>query len=376
MTAPDQQAWIHVDLGAIRSNVSCVSEFVGPGVEVMAVIKADAYGHGIIKTAQAAIEGGASCLGVATVYEGLSLREAGIEDPIVILGLTLPEATSAIVDADLSATVSAAESVEALQAAAAAQNTVAKLHLKVDTGMGRIGVAPDGVERLLDLISSGSHLEVEGLSTHIGWDVDQLSELQKQVDRIQRTFDQLLSSHPRPRWVHAANSLVTLSQPAVRYNLVRAGLLTYGIPPCDHPALRAAPLDALTAALSIHARITQVRELEAGQAVSYGGHTVVDRPTRAAIVPVGYGDGYPRFPSPSGSALANGVRCPILGVICMDQMVIDISDADVDIGDEVILLGTDRATSITAADLALLAQRIPYEIVTGLGARLPYRYTP
>ena len=367
-------AWIEVDLPAIRQNVKAVSDYVGESVDVMSVVKANGYGHGMLEASRAALEGGAACLGVATPSEGVDLRKLGIDAPVVVLGALLPHHADVVVEHGLSQVVSSTEAVDAMGDAANRHARTASLHLKVETGMGRVGCASEEVPDILAAILAHPRLELEGLMTHIGWGEDQLDQLRSQAADFHRHVDGHLEPATSPRWVHAANSLVTLVEPDARFNLVRPGLLTYGIPPANPSLLHSPLLDNLTPALSIRARITQIRTLKKGHAVSYGGRTVVDRETRAGIVPVGYGDGYPRSAEPTGIVLVDGTACPILGVVCMDQFVVDVTDTDASVGDVVTLLGSSAYSSITANDLARDFSRIPYEVVAGLTARLPRLY--
>ena len=343
----------------------------------MSVLKANAYGHGLIEVGHAATEAGVSCLGVATVDEGLRLRDTACSIPIVVLGASLPEQAAKMVAANLSCTVSSLASVEALRAAASCQDRIAKIHLKLDTGMGRVGMYLDEAIKLTEVVADYDNLEIEGIATHIGWAIGGQSDaLSRQIQTFNKHID-MLRQHltTAPRWIHAANSLVTLAEQSGHFNLVRIGLLTYGISPSPDLPAKLPLLGDLKPALSIHARLTQIRMLRPGQPVSYGGTHTVERDTRAGIVPVGYGDGYPRFPSGGGHVLCRGTRCPILGTVCMDQIVVDLTKSNAGIGDEVVLLGESEGERITAIDLAKSSGRISYEMVTGLPVRLPYLYT-
>ena len=363
---------MQIDLAAIRHNIEAVSAFVGDNCEVMAVVKANGYGHGLSQAAEAATSGGAAALGVATVDEGVDLRNVGSSTPIVVLGASLPDQAATVLEFELSQTVSSLASIDALADAAAVQDKKARVHLKVDTGMGRVGAYLEEALELLDAIRRHPNVELEGLATHVGWDAGQQDRIKSQIDTFSAAQETLRPKLTEiPRWTHAANSLVTVTEPKGHFNLVRVGLLTYGIPPSDSESRR----PSLSPALSIHARFTQIRTLRPGQPVSYGGVTVVDRATRAAIIPVGYGDGYPRISQGGGHVLFNGKRCPILGVVCMDQFVVDVTDTDATVGDEVILLGRSGSESITVTELASSTGRIPYEIVAGLTPRLPYTYS-
>jgi len=367
----DQHAWIRVDLEAIRKNVARIREHVGSGVDIMSVVKANAYGHGLVAAGCAALEGGAACLGVANAHEGLQLRDAGVREPILILGPSLPEVVPSVIAAGISLTVSSPAHVQAAEDAAKRGGAVAKLHVKLESGMGRIGAYAAEARPLTETIRLSPHLELEGLATHVGWDAEQQDRIHPQIKQFKEEVQSLSAN--ACRWTHAANSLVTALAPAGHCNLVRAGLLTYGIAPTT--SILPPSIDQITPALSIHARITQMRPLKQGQTVSYSGTYVAPKDQRVGLVPVGYGDGYPRFPVESTPyVLLKGQRCRILGVVCMDQFVIELDDRDANIGDEVVLLGASETESISANDLALLAAKIPYEIVTGLSARLPYRY--
>ena len=373
----DHAAWIHVNLPAIRDNIRAIASFVGSDVGIMSVVKANAYGHGLIEVGQAAIEAGVSCLGVATVDEGLQLRNSALSIPILVLGASLPEQAAKLAAADLSCTVSSLASAEALRAAAGSQGRTAKIHLKLDTGMGRVGNYLDEAIELANAVGDNDSFEIEGIATHIGWTIGPQSDaLSKQIQTFNEHIDILVQYLTKaPRWIHAANSLVTIAKQSGHFNLVRIGLLTYGISPSPRLPAKLPLLSALKPALSIHARLTQIRTLRPGQPVGYGGTHTVEQNTRAGIVPVGYGDGYPRLSSGGGHVLCRGIKCPILGTVCMDQIVVDLTNSNAEIGDEVVLLGESEGERITAIDLANSSGRISYEMVTGLPVRLPYLYT-
>lgn len=362
---PEPAAWIEIDDDAIRHNVSCLAEWLSP-TSIMAVVKANGYGHGIETAAQAALEGGAHSLGVARLDEALALREAGFTAKILILGCGLPDQADAVVASDLSQTVSDEKMIRALDAAGRSHGRTVHVHLKVDTGMGRVGIHPDEVDRFLGLVASLSGLRLEGFATHVGWDDPTL------VERQIEAFVELACRSPLPDGceLHAANSLVAASCARGRLSTARLGLSLYGVVPLTHEV--SYPARRLRPALSLRAKITQLRDLAPGQTISYGGTFTIDRPTRAALIPVGYGDGYPRALSNRASVLVAGRRCLVLGSVCMDQMVVDVTHVpSARVGSIATLLGPDGDDTVSASELADLAETISYEILSALGPRLP-----
>jgi len=376
--SPGRLAWLDVDLRAVVGNLRAVQQWVGPSTGVMAVVKANAYGHGLVPVARAAVEGGAAALGVALLEEGLELRQSGVAAPVVVLGAGLPEQAEALVAAGISQTVSTPEMAKALARAAERLGTRARVHVKIDTGMGRVGTAPEDAAELVTCVLEQPSLELEGIATHIGWDTPEHDgRTIAQAESFHRLLGQLARDcQARPRWRHAANSLVTLQCRPGHLDLVRAGLLTYGIVPSSiptsDPRLDRDPLDRLLPALSLRARVTQVRGLPAGHPVSYGGTAVLDRPSRLAVVPIGYADGYPRSATNRGHVLIHNRCCPLVGAVCMDQIVVDVTDVpQAAPGDEVVLIGRQGAEEIGLRDLADRSDAILHEVVSGLSPRLP-----
>jgi alanine racemase len=368
-SAIDRPAWLEIDLSAISSNIGAVHRLVGPQTDVMAVIKANAYGHGLEQVAKAAICGGAAALGVAILQEGLKLREAGIDAPVVVLGPTLPDQAEALVAAKLSAVVSTEESICALSKAANVQKTPANVHLKIDTGMGRVGIAPHQARDFANRISCDPHLKLEGVATHIAWEcVEDYGKARAQIAQYTQVLDAL--HNIKPRWRHIANSAMTLHVPESRFDMVRVGLLTYGLPPAEGAANL-----PLRPAMSLKARIIQVRNVSVGQTLSYGGSFTVQRPSRIALLPLGYADGYNRRLSNRAQVLINGQRCPVVGKVCMDLTLVDITDMPpLKPGAEVVLLGQSGNQKISVNDLANWMEGIPHEVIAQLGTRLPRRY--
>ena len=369
MPQPDRPAWLEVDLSAIETNISSVCNFVSPPTQVLAVIKANAYGHGSIPVAKAALKGGASALGVALLQEGIELRQSGIKAPIVILSPSLPDFAKDIVAHNLSQTISDPAILDALEIAAKHHKTQAPVHLKIDTGMSRVGILPNEILPLAQRISDSPHLFFEGIATHIAWERAQDIHLaDAQLERFSDCVSKL-SSIPI-KWRHAANSVMTVHHPNAHFDLVRVGLLTYGIPPAQGTGHL-----SLTPALSLKARLTQIQNFRAGQTLSYGGTYTLKRASRIGLIPLGYADGYSRRLSNKAHALVCGQPCPVVGAICMDLTLIDITDIpQAQPGEEVILLGNKNGHQITVADLAQWADSIPHETVSQLSSRLPRSY--
>lgn len=366
-------AWLTVDLGAIAANVRAMRRWLPAATHLMAVVKADGYGHGSEAVSRTALAAGADWLGVATLAEGLRLRQLGLVAPILLLGLMVPEAYPAAISAHLDLMVSDRAALLRIHAAARAMDRVARVHLKVDTGMTRVGAPPDQVAELLSLARSLSHLEVEGLVTHFA----RAEEADPGPTRRQlEGFEALLSSLSLPEGilVHACNSAGALFYPEAHHDMVRMGLCLYGLAPGNATSHLPFPLRA---ALSVSARITQLREVPAGVAVGYGGSFVTMRESRLALLPVGYADGLPRSLSNRGAVLIGGRRCPLVGNISMDQCVADVTDlpGEAHVGTLAVFLGRQEAGEIGVPEWAELAGTIPYEIICSLGRRLPRVYT-
>jgi len=377
-----------VDIAAIRENVRAVQGYVGPGTEVLAVVKADAYGHGLAPAARAALEGGAAMLGVAIPEEVVALREAGIAAPALIMGCTLPDQAEQIVALGASAVVSHPEAAQALAGAAQARQTRARVHVKVNTGMGRVGVRWHEAVDLICQVAAMPGIELEGIMTHFATaDEENLAPARAQLDRFLVVLDEAAAHGIRPRYRHAANSAAIAFLPGARLDLVRPGLLTYGIPPvpqsADYPADahaavhdRALPV-ALRPALSLKARVVQLNRLPAGDAVGYGLTYRARRDSVFALLPLGYADGLSRALSNRGHVLIRGQRAPIAGRVSMDQTVIDVTDIPgVAVGDIAVLIGEQDAQRITAWEVSLAMGSIAYETLTSLSARLPRVYAP
>jgi alanine racemase len=400
-------AWVEVDVDAIEANVRAIRGFVGARTDVLAVVKADAYGHGLVPAARAALAGGAAMLGVAIPEEVACLRDAGIDAPVLIMGCVLPHQAEEIIALDASAVVSYPEAARALADAAHDAGTHARLHVKVNTGMGRVGVRWSEAVDLIRDVAAMPGVMLEGVMTHFATaDYEDQTSAHTQLARFSGVIDGAAAHGIAPRYRHCANSAAVTFLPEAHFDLVRPGLILYGVPPVPlardippetgyepiHPATkrvdyararteetreRYVPF-ALRPALALKARVVQVHQLPAGDAVGYG---LTYRPKRAstyALLPLGYADGLARALSNRGWALIHGHRAPIAGRVSMDQVLLDITDvlplAEIRVGDIAVLIGHQGDDAITAWEVGLGMGSIAYEALTGLGARLPRVY--
>lgn len=368
--------WATVDLDAIRHNARALAEHAKPA-ELLTVVKADAYGHGALPVARAVVDAGVSWLGVALVEEGVALRDAGIDTRILLLSEPPINAAATVVEHNLTPTVYSMPGIEAFaKAVIEADAPPLPVHLKVDTGMHRVGCAPDDVIALIDAIASRPELELEGLWTHLAV-ADEAGN--PYTDDQLDAFDAVLDALPvKPAIVHAANSAGTLAHPRAHHDLVRCGIALYGIAPSaameERDEVRRI---GLRPALSITSHVSHVKTLDAGVRLSYGLHYELSRDARIATVPIGYADGVPRnLGLTGGEVLVHGTRCPIAGSVTMDQLMVDVGGLDVEPGDEVVLLGAQGDDEITANEWAERLGVIGYEVTTRLGPRLPRTYVP
>jgi alanine racemase len=363
-------AWATVDLDAITANVERLAALVAPA-EVCAVVKADGYGHGAVPVARAAARAGATWLAVAHVGEGEALRAGGIDLPVLVLSEAEPTQLDRLAAAHLSATVFSSEGIEAAAQAASAAKPI-PVHLKVDTGMHRVGAHLRDAVPLAEQIVAAPGLELEAVWTHLAVaDEPDNDFTATQIARYEQVLHDLAAVGLSPRLRHAANSAGAIAHPGARYDLVRCGIAIYGIPPS--PALAGAiPLEP---AMSLSARVTQVKRVPAGDALSYGLQHRFDHDAKVATVAIGYADGVRRdLHRRGGVVLLSGRRCPIVGTVTMDQIMVDCGDVDVEVGDEAVLIGRQGDESVTAAEVAAALDTIGYEIVCGVGPRVERRW--
>lgn len=358
-----------VDLDAVRANVRTIAAQVAPA-EVMAVVKANAYGHGAVPVARAALDAGAGWLGVADVDEALALRDAGIEAP-VLAWLHDPDARFApAIARDVDLGVSSVAQLETVADAASSVDRIANVHLKLDTGLSRNGIAPGAwpaaVARAAELERAG-RIHVRGLFSHLA--NTSPDEDAAQLAAFLRGVDEARAAGLRPEVRHLASTAAALRLPAARLDLVRIGIGLYGIPPFGD-GTTAADL-GLAPVMTLRGRIAAVRRVDAGAGVSYNHVWRAERPTTLALVPLGYADGVPRHASGRAEVLLGGRRRPVVGRIAMDQFLVDVGDDDVAVGDEVVLFGDPAAGEPSADDWGDAADTIGYEIVTRIGPRVP-----
>jgi alanine racemase len=372
-------AFAEIDVAALRHNARSVVDRLD-STALCAVVKADGYGHGAVTAATAFLQGGAQGLAVAIVDEGLELRQAGITAPILLLSEPPPEAMAPALAAVLTPTLASLEGVAAAADAARTIGSRHPVHVKIDTGMHRMGCAPDDLPDVLDAIAGHDQLVLEGLYTHLAV-ADEGSEeaieyTATQLRRFEAAVEAAEAAGHHAPVLHAANSAGTLAVPASRLSMVRCGLVLYGESPSEVTTQRAiaeAPLD-LVPAMTIKAAVSAVRDLPAGERPSYGRRRALASPGRVATVPIGYADGFARALFDAGQeVLIRGRRHQLAGNVTMDQIVVDVGDVDVEVGDEVVLLGRQGDEVITATEWATNLGTITYEVLCGIGPRVPRR---
>lgn len=366
------RTWAEINLTAIQHNLNSVKKLVGSGPQLMVVVKANAYGHGMVEVAQTALEAGAGFLGVASLEEALALREAGINAPVLVLGYVSPPYASIAIERDISLTVYNLETALAYSRAAA-DGKKARVHIKIDTGMGRIGFLPD--EKAIETIAAISRLpgiELEGIFTHFALaDIKDKNYTYQQLDLFQQVTAELESQGIRPSFKHVSNSAAIMDIPEARFDMVRCGIVTYGLYPSRQ--MDRSKLD-LVPAMRLKSHVTMVKTLKKGHAISYGCTFVSPADMRVATVAAGYADGYSRSFSNRAWAAIKGHRVPLLGTVCMDQCMFDVSGLEeVKTGDEVILFGRP-VDGITVDDLADIAGTINYELICLITGRVPRVY--
>ncbi|TAE30757.1 MAG: alanine racemase [Oscillatoriales cyanobacterium] len=352
-----QRAWVEIDLAALTHNVKQLKHLLSPNTELMAVVKADAYGHGAIAVSQTALQAGASWLGVATIPEGIELREAGIEAPILLLGATnTPAQVKAIAQWHLQPTICTAKQALIFSEVLVSLNQSLPVHAKLDTGMSRLGTSWQDATEFVQLVNGLPNFSPDR------------AVMREQQQRFKKAIAQIQAAGINPCRLHLANSAAALTDPDLHYDLVRAGLATYGLYPAPH--LQA--IASLQPAMQVKARVTQVKTIAAGTGVSYGYKFIAGRETQIAVVGIGYADGIPRNLSTKMQVLVRGKFVPQVGAVTMDQLMLDVTDIpDLEVGEVVTLLGNDGENKITADDWAEILGTISWEILCGFKHRLP-----
>ena len=357
--------WIQVDLDAIRHNVRLLKP---ERAQLMAVVKADAYGHGDVPVARVALEAGATWIGVALVEEGLRLRDAGIDAPVLVLSEFPPGSERAALAAELTPSLYTDAGLARLTHAA--QGREVGVHVKVDTGMHRVGVYPPGATTGFVHRVAAASLRLDALWTHFASSTEDEKTTRLQLKTFLAVVEDVRAAGHRPELLHAANSGAMILDPETHLDLVRPGIAIYGV----EPGGGAGADLGLRPALTWRSAVTMIRRLPAGEAVSYGHRYRLERDANIATVPVGYADGYPRLLSSRADVLIRGQRCHVAGSVTMDQLMVDCGDLEVEAGDDVVLLGRQGSQTVSAEELAGLAETIGYEIVAGIGGRVPREY--
>lgn len=367
-----------IDLAALRHNYAVIRRAIKPECGILAVVKADAYGHGFMDVALELEKLGVTAFGVAFLAEGIQLRKSGIDRPVLLLGGIYPGQEKKCVGFNLSTAVFAIDQAQALDAAAARLYRKAKVHVKIDTGMGRLGVPYHEADPFFRQLQALHHIEVEGILSHFA-SADELDEAGreytlKQAERFQAAVQAAAANGFTPPYRHIANSAAAFGLDLPCCNLVRPGIALYGaLPSADF----AGQLE-LSPVMALKSRIAMLKWVEPGTSISYARRYTAGERTLVASVPVGYADGYRRALTNRGEALVRGVRAPVIGTVCMDWIMLDVSGiAEVAVGDEVVLLGSDHAgNAIRAEELADWSQTIPYEFFCGISKRVPRIYLP
>ncbi|MCK5640826.1 MAG: alanine racemase [Gammaproteobacteria bacterium] len=367
---------VEIDLAALRFNYRSIQAQVGAVVRIMAIVKSDAYGHGLTPVAKALFREGARTFGVAEIHEGTRLRQAGVEGEIIVLLGGMTDSFPEIIEYDLQPVVYDLDNLVAMAAYAEQHGRQIGVHLKVDTGMGRLGIMPDQIDSYLGMLNKLSGVRLAGIASHFPRADDR--EDQTQTVAQNHRFAEILTTvrqHCRKGIVHIANSAAILNLPDSHYDMVRPGITLYGC--CPFPEAKISSNLQLKPVMSFKTKVIQVKDVPPGYGISYGHTYITKRPTRLAVLPVGYGDGYLRRLTGRAEVIISGQRVPILGRICMNACLADITGLDqVGVGDEAVIMGCQGEAEITADDIAGWSDTINYEILCLFGGSNPRLYLP
>jgi len=363
---------VEIDLSKIGSNVKQIRRQIPAGTKVMGIVKANAYGHGLTDISRYLESSGIDSLGVGFLEEGIILRNVGIKIPILVLGGVLGYQIKLFITNDLDVTVSSLELAESINAMMEANGRSARIHLKIDTGMGRIGISPENAPLLAEKIVKLPHLDLVGLYSHFATsDGNDNEYMYKQLERFDTAVRKIQSKGITVEHIHIANSGAIINAPESYYTTVRPGIALYGITPAEQMNTKM----QLQTAFQLKSRIVFIKEIPSGVDISYGRTFTSKKRTRIGTIPIGYGDGYSRLLSNKSEVLIKGRRFPVVGSVTMDQIMVDLDEAtDIHVGDDVTLLGTDGTETITPWELARLMGTIPYELFCGISARVPRYY--
>ena len=383
----EYSAWAEINLNSISGNINELRNCISKTTELMAVVKANAYGHGAVKVAQTAVNSGVKFLGVSRINEGIELRKSGVSVPILIFGYTHVKHIDKLLSFNLTQTLFSYEMAKLFSDAASRRKKPLKVHLKIDTGMGRLGLyIPGDIDseffksKLDSVVNSISRvftlpwLDIEGLYTHFASaDSLDLTSAKKQLHLFNIFIESLEHKKIKFRLIHAANSAAITRMPESHFDMVRSGIFIYGLHPSNSINLGQLKL---TPAMMIKALIIFKKEVPAGFMVGYGSDYITTKKTTIATIPLGYGDGYSRQLSSKGSMLVNGIKVPVVGKVCMDLLMLDIGKVPhAAIGDEVVIIGKQKGNEISVNEVAEITQTVNYEIITNMATRIPRVYT-
>jgi alanine racemase len=357
--------WAEIDLDAVKHNFMLTKELVGERVAVLSVVKADAYGHGAVEVSKVLVESGTDMLGVATVEEAMELRDYGIEVPILLLGGIRPAEAGVAIENDLTPCLFSIEVAEALNKESEKAGKRAKYHLKIDTGMTRLGVRAEELDQFLSKLITLKNIDMEGAMTHLpSVHMDHDDDSHNQIHRFHKLVSSIKQAGLNPRYLHSSKSASIQSCPLSHMDLVRPGIMLYGSG--NYSGLDLHPV------MKLKSEIIQIRQVPEGTPVSYGRTFVTSRPSTIATLPIGYADGYMRSLSNKAFVSVNGHKAHVVGTVCMDLTMIDVTDIpDVGVGGQVVLFGDDL---ISVDDVAFWAQTISYELLSSIGKRVPRIY--
>lgn len=362
--------WVEIDIANLRHNLDEVRRIVGARPKILVPVKADAYGHGIVEISRALERWGVNYLGVSSVDEGMEIREAGVKLSVLVMGAIMGDEIKPCVENDLTITLTSKELLKGLSDFAKGNNLRPKVHIKIDTGMGRLGVWHTDGEKFIKAVAKCRNIEIEGVYTHFPSADTDGEFTKKQIRDFKALLNTLKKKGIRPKYAHTANSTGLIGFEEAHFNLVRPGLMVYGL----YPDMESVKVD-IKPVLSFKTKIAYLKEVPKGRPISYGGTYVTTRRTKVATLPVGYGDGYMRHLSNKGEVLIHGKRVPVIGRVSMDHTMVDVTHIDnPDVEDEVVLIGRQGSESIGAEELAQLCGTISYEIVCAISKRVPRLY--
>lgn len=364
-------AWVEIDLDAVKHNVDCVRRMVPAGVRMLLVVKADAYGHGSVRISRFAVDCGVDMLGVATLDEGTELRKAGIKLPILVLSPVLPQEIEGCLENDLAVTASSYEFVEAASRIGARRAQSCAIHVEIDTGMGRAGIAQARAVEAIRAMSALPGISLDGVFTHFPASDSDVDFTKDQIRAFTDIVDELGRGGLSFKYVHCANSAAVINFPSSHFNLIRPGLLVYG----HAPSIILKDAIDIVPVMSFKARLVLVREMPAGASISYGRTFIASEPITMGVVPVGYGHGLSHRLSNRGMFLFRGKRVPVIGRVTMDMTMLDLTGfAGAGVGEEIVIFGRQGGARITADDIARWDETLNYEVLCRISKRVPRVY--